>query len=223
MPNLYTYRLATDTGIAPHISDGILTLTLCKPAIRKGAKVGDYVLALVAKGLRTPTQKRENIATGYKFRAAYLFRVDQVIQMESYMAWCSVHAKDKLCREPAFFGDCQYNASLTYLNGPHGEDQRTRNISGKNALISRHYAAWTATNAFVLSPEQMTSMGISIEQAERVTQGQFKTPLTEAHVAAIDSLIESGPKPYASANAIAMGAAEGQRGGTRRRRRTRKS
>ena len=196
MPNLWTYRIAIDGGVAPHISDGNLTLTLCKPVIRKGAAVGDYVLALVAKGLRTKAQKNDNTATGYKFRAAYLFKVEEKIKLEEYQTWCSTHAGHKLCTEATgFSGDCQYNASLTYMPGPHGPNQEARNLSGANALISRTYAAWTAEAAKVLTPDELASIGVDYEQAEGVTQGQFKSPLTPAHMAALDAMIGSGPHP----------------------------
>lgn len=197
MPNLWTYRLAIDAGVAPHISDGILTLTLCKPVVRKGAAIGDYVLALVAKGLRTKAQKNDNAtATGYKFRGAYLFKVEEKINLTEYQGWCSIHAGHKLCTEATgFMGDCQYNAGLAYMPGPHGPNQRNRNLSGVNALVSRNYAAWTAEAAKVFTKEELESMGIDYAQAEGVTQGQFKSPLTPANIVAIDTMIGSGPHP----------------------------
>lgn len=41
---LYSYVLSTDTGFAPHIGNGVLSLAACKPAIRRNAEVGDWVI-----------------------------------------------------------------------------------------------------------------------------------------------------------------------------------
>lgn len=46
---VWSYVLAKDVGIAPCIDDGILTLCTCKPRIRAGARVGDWVLSTLPK------------------------------------------------------------------------------------------------------------------------------------------------------------------------------
>jgi hypothetical protein len=52
MNRVWRYVLAVDGGMAPCIQDGRLTLTCCKPFIRKHATVGDWVIGFVPKGLR---------------------------------------------------------------------------------------------------------------------------------------------------------------------------
>lgn len=44
MTRIYRYILQTDTGMAPCIDGGRLTLATCKPRIRSSAKPGDWVL-----------------------------------------------------------------------------------------------------------------------------------------------------------------------------------
>jgi hypothetical protein len=44
MMRIYRYILQTDTGMAPCIDGGRLTLATCKPRIRSSAKPGDWVL-----------------------------------------------------------------------------------------------------------------------------------------------------------------------------------
>jgi Nucleotide modification associated domain 2 len=46
MRDMYVYRLVFDGGCAPHDLDGVMSLALCKPVIRKKAQVGDLVVAL---------------------------------------------------------------------------------------------------------------------------------------------------------------------------------
>lgn len=44
MTRIYRYILQADTGMAPCIDSGHLTLATCKPKIRASAKAGDWVL-----------------------------------------------------------------------------------------------------------------------------------------------------------------------------------
>lgn len=52
MSRIWRYVLAVDSGMAPCVQDRILTLTCCKPFIRKYAKEGDWVVGFVPKGLK---------------------------------------------------------------------------------------------------------------------------------------------------------------------------
>lgn len=42
---IYRYIITADTGMAPAIDDGLLSLATCKPQIRKSAQPGDWVIA----------------------------------------------------------------------------------------------------------------------------------------------------------------------------------
>ena len=44
MARLFTYVVAHDTGFAPNPFHGFCTLAVCKPRIRKGAKIGDWII-----------------------------------------------------------------------------------------------------------------------------------------------------------------------------------
>ncbi|MFT7405698.1 hypothetical protein [Zhongshania sp.] len=49
--NLFVYVIARDFGFAPNPFFGVCTLATCKPGIRKGAKIGDWVLGVGGKKL----------------------------------------------------------------------------------------------------------------------------------------------------------------------------
>jgi hypothetical protein len=51
MTKLYLYKMTVDAGGAPCVSDGILSLAICKPAIRSSARQGDIVLGFAANSL----------------------------------------------------------------------------------------------------------------------------------------------------------------------------
>jgi hypothetical protein len=48
---LYVYKVRYDDGTAPCVEDGVLTLALCKPAIRATAAVGDTLVGFAAKSM----------------------------------------------------------------------------------------------------------------------------------------------------------------------------
>ncbi len=44
-PQIYVYKIPWDTGGAPCVTTGLLSLAICKPAIRRTAKKGDLIFA----------------------------------------------------------------------------------------------------------------------------------------------------------------------------------
>lgn len=51
MPKVYIYKLTVDDGGAPCVFDGILSLAICKPAIRSTAKRDNVILGFAANSL----------------------------------------------------------------------------------------------------------------------------------------------------------------------------
>lgn len=51
MPNIYFYKLTADNGGAPCVQDGLLSLAICKPMIRSGAKPEDLIFGFAANSL----------------------------------------------------------------------------------------------------------------------------------------------------------------------------
>lgn len=51
MTKVYIYKLTTDDGGAPCISDGILSLAICKPAVRSTAQRDNVLLGFAANSL----------------------------------------------------------------------------------------------------------------------------------------------------------------------------
>ena len=205
-PKLIIYKIKTDNNTAPHISKGILTLTLCKPVVRKGANLGDYVLAILADGndkiseikhmfterkkearkkkdgsLEKIEEEEINFLKNDKYwLTAYLFRVDHIVTMQEYESWCATHNKNRICNEDNFSGDCQYfGPNLEYRPGPHGPSEINRNRSGKNSLISRHYAAWTSDRPYLLSSEQRANLQLDDAELKALGVGQTYIDITK--------------------------------------------
>lgn len=65
----FSYVVVYDTGYAPN-PWGRLTLAVCKPAIRRTAQVGDWIVGLTSSKIG--------------FKATYLMRVGEIITLEEY-------------------------------------------------------------------------------------------------------------------------------------------
>ena len=81
MSRAYMYVVDRDFGFAPNPFHGICTLATCKPPIRKGARVGDWVIGMGGKRLN---------ATG---RCIYAMEVTQAVTFNEY--WASREFRDK--------------------------------------------------------------------------------------------------------------------------------
>lgn len=51
MPKIYFYKLIADNGGAPCVEDGLLSLAICKPMIRRTGEVGNIVIGFAANSL----------------------------------------------------------------------------------------------------------------------------------------------------------------------------
>lgn len=53
MNSIYYYKLTVDDGGAPCVEKGLLSLAICKPRIRSGAKKGDWIFGFAASQLES--------------------------------------------------------------------------------------------------------------------------------------------------------------------------
>lgn len=226
MPKLYVYRIVTDNNTAPHVSQGVLTLTLCKPKIRAHAKVGDYVLSLVAL-----TNKQWGKASNPNryYYAAYLFEITEIVDIKGYEAYCEEKGyTNRICRANYFEGNCQYNAAGTWRPGPHGPSEQEKDLRGKYSLVSTHFAAWTSATPFLLDAAARTSIGLnSINSALKVGPRDLVTVTLDASkIAALNTIIDTNqpvapaPAPGGAAGGVGNNE-EAAIGGTRKRSRRR--
>lgn len=112
------------------------TLAICKPAIRRSARIGDWVMGT------------GGASAGLSGRLVYAMRVDEVITLEEYDRRAPKDWKHRI-PDPASRsharrrGDCIYDYSAPpwprQRPGVHDEGNRRVDLGGKNVLISRHY------------------------------------------------------------------------------------
>ncbi|MDQ6761548.1 MAG: hypothetical protein M3015_02845, partial [Bacteroidota bacterium] len=148
---LFSYIVAHDYGLAPNPYWGKLTLTVCKPAIRRTAEKGDWIIGTGSKNVIDQNRNKKD----HSGRLVFAMRVDKVVTMEEYDEYCKTtksEMKYKLPHNNLFntdwrhkVGDDIYDYSNCVNKIPglrkviHEEEDKPTDLSGLNALISKHF------------------------------------------------------------------------------------
>lgn len=136
---LYSYCLRYDDGAAPNPFWGICTLVICKPKIRKAAKIGDWII-----GLGSANSPIGDVSDC----VIYAMKVTNKMTMEAYDKFCQTSYPKKIPNwrskdHRRCVGDCIYDfshgAPPRMRAGVHDERNRERDLSGGYALISDHF------------------------------------------------------------------------------------
>lgn len=166
---LYSYCLRWDDGAAPNPFWGICTLAICKPAIRRTARVGDWVV-----GLGSANSPIGNISDS----VVYAMRVTDVRSLWGYDILCQAKYSGKIpdWSNKDFkrrFGDCIYDYSQgsppKLRVSVHSERNRETDLGGVNALISGHFY-YFGDNPILL-PENLTPLAHK-QQGHKVKANQ---------------------------------------------------
>ncbi len=137
---VYSYCLRFDDGAAPNPYWGVCTLAICKPAIRRSAEEGDWVVGLGSK---------HSPLGDISLQMVYAMEVTKVLSMRHYDAFCrkSLRAKVPDWTNSDFrrkMGDCIYDFDYrsdepTLRRSIHSEENRETDLSGRNVLLSENF------------------------------------------------------------------------------------
>ena len=137
---LFSYCVRYDDGGAPNPFWGICTLVICKPAIRRKANIGDWVV-----GLGSANSPIGNIS---KY-VVYAMRVTDKMTLRDYDGFCKGHCQNKIPQlrsqkeKRLRYGDCIYDYSdgepPKQRWGIHKEENMQRDLGGEFALLSAHF------------------------------------------------------------------------------------
>jgi hypothetical protein len=112
--NIYVYKMVADNGGAPCVSDGLLTLAICKPMIRKMAEVNSLVFGFGGKEygekLIYVAKVTEKLRDGDYYRQPKYARRRDCIYQE-------VHGKPEIKANARFHRDgdqLQHDAGLNF-------------------------------------------------------------------------------------------------------------
>jgi hypothetical protein len=142
---LYSYVVAHDFGFAPNPFHGACTLATCKPEIRKGAVLGDYIVG---------TGSARHKKTGF---LVYFMRVEKILTFDEYWS-----APEFECKRPSFsgnklqaFGDniyhrhavsgvwLQANSFHSQSDGqPHQQNVKHDTQTSERVLIGEDFVYW---------------------------------------------------------------------------------
>jgi hypothetical protein len=141
MPTLYSYCIPGDAGAAPNPYGGMCTLAICKPAIRRTAQVGDWVVGVGAK----------HAADGkdHSGKVVYAMRVTEKLAFEKYdKKYPFKRPKRDRKDRTRWLGDNIYDFSrpdpLTKKPprqrwGVHAQEDIKTDLGGKFVLISSEF------------------------------------------------------------------------------------
>lgn len=144
MAKLYSYIISKDNGAAPNPFGKVCTLTICKPAIRRTAQIGDWIIGTGSKNAIL----KDNQKMDFSNCIVYAMKISNKMLLKDYDTYCPKHLKNKIpnwkVKDWRFrVGDCVYD----YSNGEepgirksvHNETNRGRDLSGLFALLSDHF------------------------------------------------------------------------------------
>jgi hypothetical protein len=144
LKRIYSYVLRFDDGGAPNPFWGTCTLTICKPAIRRTARIGDWVIGTGSKNSKLKDGKKYDLSDSL----VYAMKITDKLTLEQYDKFCSENLKEKI---PSWFnkdwrwrmGDCIYYYSNqnepNLRKGVHNESNVERDLSGNNSLLSTEF------------------------------------------------------------------------------------
>ncbi len=141
---IYAYIITHDSGYAPNPFHGWCTLACCKPAIRRTARTGDWVVGITSARRGRPQ------------RLVYAMRVDDVLTFARYWrderfaakkpVWAprdqvSVESVGDNCYEPVGRGlPRQVPCRHSRWDGKPDGGSRRRDLGGKHVLVSRRFS-----------------------------------------------------------------------------------
>ena len=144
MKRIYSYVLRFDDGGAPNPFWGTCTLTICKPTIRRTARIGDWVIGTGSKNSKLKDGKKYDLSDSL----VYAMKITDKLTLEQYDKFCLENLKEKI---PSWFnkdwrkrmGDCIYDYSnqreTKLRKGVHNELNVKRDLSGNNSLLSTEF------------------------------------------------------------------------------------
>lgn len=143
---IFAYVLKVDSGFAPNPFHGWCTLACCKPAIRRKARPGDWIVGITPR------------ADGN--RVAYAMRADESLSFEEYWSDPRFRAKrpgwragapvvEKCgdnCYEP--LGDQAFrqlpSGHWDHENNRENERQKAKDLRGERVLVGRRFCYFGA-------------------------------------------------------------------------------
>lgn len=182
MVRLFSYVVARDFGFAPNPFHGVCTLATCKPAIRRIAKVRDWIV-----GTGTGRQKRASYLV-------YAMQVDETLTFEEYWSDPRFQQKKPNLRssKKQAFGDniyskqpgsdlwVQSNSHHAFEDGSPNPRNIATDTSTDRVLVAHDYVYWGGSGPKI--DPQFRSFGEENICAHRGHKSNFSSAIIEAFI-----------------------------------------
>ena len=150
---LYCYKMTHDTGFAPNVDYGVLTLATCKPRIRKCTREGYWISGWTSNKVQGKQEKY--YFTDKDQRLIYIAKVSKVIGIAEYWSQYPEKRPKRLKDNTYDKGDNIYEPDSKYPEGfkqlenggGHNSNNIKRDLSGLNVLICEEYYYFGVENA----------------------------------------------------------------------------
>ena len=134
---LFSYVVTHDTGFAPNPFFGCCTLACCKPAIRRDAAVGDWVVGLTPKALDNYIVFGMEVEEKLAFKE-YWKDSRFAAKKPNYRTGREVDRHGDNIYEPRLFGFRQLRSAHSNDCSENGETKQ-HDLGGKYVLVSRSF------------------------------------------------------------------------------------
>lgn len=193
---LFSYVVARDFGFAPNPFHGYCTLATCKPGIRKGANIGDWVIGTGSRGKGRVRDRRGFLV--------YAMRVTEVMTFSEYWSDPRFYRKRPNLRgslkqgygDNIYFKDDsgnwhQQDSHHSYEEGGQNYHNIQRDTQTDRVLISTDYVYWGGKGPEI--PEKLRNYkGEDIRKKGSGYKNRFSPDLIEEFVKWLRSLDLNG-------------------------------
>ena len=124
MTKIFRYVIRHDGGSAPRPYGDVCSLAICKPAIRKTATKGDWII-----GFRS----------GCRDQVVYVMQVSEVLTFEKYWERYPDRRPNASPVPDNIYRPNGYGELMQVENPVHFADQTVRDLSGRNVLLAHRF------------------------------------------------------------------------------------
>jgi hypothetical protein len=175
---LYSYVITHDTGFSPNPFWGYCTLACCKPAIRRAAKVGDWVVGI--------SPKANGNRLIYAMQVEEIFPFDRYFhdsrfatKIPDYSTGKVVHKCGDNIYKPLPNGDFQQFQSMHSNETNENLSKKAHDLGGKNVLISKTF--WYLGSRPLDLPESLNDLKVG-----RAHKNRFPPEIVSAFITFIN-------------------------------------
>jgi hypothetical protein len=149
---IYSYIVRHDTGFAPNPFGGYCTLANCKPAIRRAASIGDWIVGLSRKANGNRMIFAMKVQEKLTFKNYFL---DErfYFKRPNFKTGLIANKSGDNIYKPIASGKFKQLQSMHSVNRSKKEDlaRKAHDLSGKNVLISKEFY-YFGKDAISISP-----------------------------------------------------------------------